>query len=308
MDIGIENKVKKMGRNEEMDGVERAIKRAIGYVIFFVILLVVLFGSMYTVKSGQEGVLLTFGKADVLAREPGLHFKVPIVQKIVKFDVKTAKYEASAAAASRDLQDVSTNIALNYHLQIGDTPRVFAEMGPYYEERVIQPAVQEVVKSVAAKYTAEELITKRPDVKRDIEEQLVERIQPRGIFMESLAITNFEFSQSFTAAIEAKVVAEQEKLQAERILEKKKVEANQVIATAEGTKQANILSAEGIAKKIELESAAEAQKIQRIQAALDKSPQYIEWVKADKWSGDLPKVMMSNSGSSAFIDVTAMTE
>lgn len=297
-----------MGRNEDnVDAVERAMKRAISYVIFFVILLVVMFGSMYTVKSGQEGVLLTFGKADMIAKEPGLHFKVPIVQKIVKFDVKTAKYEAGAQAASRDLQDVSTNVALNYHLLIGDTPRVFSEMGPYYEERVIQPAVQEVVKSVAAKYTAEELITKRPDVKRDIEEQLIERIEPRGIKMESLAITNFQFSEAFTSAIEAKVTAEQEKLKADRDLLRIEVEAAQIAATAKGERDATIARAEGNAQQIKLLGDAEAQRIQRVQASLDKSPQYIEWVKADKWTGELPKVMMTGGDAAPFIDVTAMT-
>ncbi len=296
-----------MVKNNSEDLVQKALKKVLGYVIFFIVVLVVLFGSMYTVKSGQEGVLLTFGKADMNARDPGLHFKVPIVQKIVKFDVKTAKYEAGSTAASKDLQDVSTTVALNYHLLIGDTPRVFAEMGPYYEERVIQPAVQEVVKAITATYTAEELITKRPDVKRDIENALALRIDPRGIKMEMLAITDFTFSESFTHAIEQKVTAEQEKLKADRDLLRIEVEAAQIAATAKGQRDATIARAEGDAQKIKLLGDAEAQRINQVQSALDKSPQYIDWVKADKWNGVLPKVMMDGGTAAPFIDVTAMT-
>jgi len=297
-----------MVRNNKEDVLASALKKTISFVVFFVVVLIVLFGSVYTVKSGQEGVLLTFGKADVNAKDPGLHFKFPIVQKIVKFDVKTAKYEAASTAASKDLQDVSTTVALNYHLLIGDTPRVFAEMGPYYEERVIQPAVQEVVKAVTATYTAEELITMRPMVKADIEEQLAARIDPRGIKMEMLAITDFTFSAAFTQAIENKVTAEQEKLKADRDLLRIEVEAAQIAATAKGHRDATISKAEGNAQEIKLLGDAEAQRINQVQSALDKSPQYIDWVKADRWNGVLPKVMMDSSGSSAFIDVTAMTE
>lgn len=294
-------------RRSDEDMFARAMKKTIGYVIFLVFVVIVLFGSMYTVKSGQEGVLLTFGKADMVARDPGLHFKVPIVQKIVKFDVKTAKYEAASTAASKDLQDVSTTVALNYHLLIGDTPRVFSEMGPYYEERVIQPAVQEVVKAVTATYTAEELITMRPSVKADIEAQLASRIDPRGIKMEMLAITDFTFSEAFTQAIENKVTAEQQKLKADRDLLRIEVEAAQIAATAKGQRDATIARAEGDAQKIKLLGDAEAQRINQVQSALDKSPQYIDWVKADKWTGELPKVMMSGGDATPFIDVTAMT-
>lgn len=284
------------------DGVKKSFSKLLGFVLLIVIALVVVFGSIYTVESGQEGVLLTFGKADMIAKDPGLHFKVPIVQRIVKFDVKTAKFEASVTAASKDLQDVSTTVALNYHLLIGDTPRVFSEMGSHFEVRVIQPAVQEVVKAVTARYTAEELIKKRPDVKKDIEEALSSRIDPRGIKMETLAITDFTFSESFTHAIEAKVVAEQRKQQADRDLLRIEVEAEQIAATARGNRDARIAHAEGQAKEIRLLGDAEAQRIDKVQSALEKSPEYIDWVKADSWDGQLPTFY--GGGMQPFMDVT----
>lgn len=255
--------------------------------IIAVFVLVIVFNSFYTIRSGQEGVLLTFNKADPVAKGDGLHMKVPIVQKIVKFDVQTQKYEAHAAAASKDLQDVSTNVAVNYHLSKGTTPMLFTEIGAAYEERVIQPAVQEVVKAVTAKFTAEELITRREEVKNGIFVLLKERMASRNINVEELAITNFAFSQSFTQAIEAKVTAEQEALTQRNKLEQVKYEAQQLVATAEGQKEAAIAVATG-----------EAEKVKLVQQQLMQSPQYIEYIKAQRWNGALPAFYMAGSSGS----------
>jgi prohibitin 2 len=282
----------KMARMEDMDSdeTEKKIVKAVKIGALVIAGLIIFFGTFYTIQSGQEGVLLTFNKAATDGIQPGLHVKVPLAQKIVKFDVKTQKYQVGAAAASKDLQDVSTDVAVNYHLTAGTTPQVFSEMGVHYEERVIMPAVQEVVKAVTAKFTAEELITKRAEVSNGIYTDLKERLGSRGLLVENIAITNFKFSDSFTQAIEAKVTAEQKSLEQKNLLEKIKYEADQVRAAAQGAKDAKIAQAEG-----------ESRYVQLIQEQLSKSPQYVEYVKWTRWDGVLPYFYMASGSSTPLI-------
>jgi len=250
---------------------------AIGGISLVVIFL--LFSSIYTIQSGQEGVLLTFNKADPVAKEPGFHMKVPIVQKVAKFDMKTLKYVAPASSASQDLQIVTTELAINYRLAAGSSPTVFTEIGMHYEDRVIQPLVQEVVKSTTAKFSAEELITKRSEVKEVIKSKLSELLIERNVIVEEVSMTDFDFSAEFNAAIEAKVTAAQNALKAEQDLERIKIEALQREAQAIGEKNALIAEAEGQAERISL-----------VQRELQSSPQYIEWLTINNWDGALPKV------------------
>ena len=174
-------------------------------------------------------------------------------------------------------------------LQKDVTPELYKTIGTEYIQRVVEPATHEVLKSITAKFTAEELITKRPIVRQEIEDVLRERLAHRGIFIEELAITNFDFSASFNEAIEQKVTAEQQKLRAERDLERIEVEAKQIEATARGEMMAEIARAEG-----------QAQAIGIIEQQLSKSPNYIQYYKLDKWDGVLPKVV---GDANAFIAI-----
>jgi regulator of protease activity HflC (stomatin/prohibitin superfamily) len=286
---------KKMNIEEDLDSIKKKLISGILGVVLVVLVLVCLFGTFYTVRSGEEGVLLTFAKASETAVGAGIHAKVPMVQGVVKFDVKTQKYQVGAAAASKDLQDVSTDVAVNYHLTAGMTPKIFTELGKNYEEKVIMPSVQEVVKAVTAKYTAEELITRRAEVSNDIYNSLRERLQNRGIMVESIAITNFQFSPSFTQAIEAKVTAEQASLEQKNLLEKVKYEAEQLRSQAAGERDAAIARATG-----------EAEKVRLVQMQLMQSPQYIEYVKASRWDGALPQFYMTGSSSPLIMDMPQM--
>jgi len=250
---------------------------------------IIFFSSMYTIQSGQEGVLLTFNKADTVAKTDGLHFKIPFVQRIIKYDVKTLKYVTGASAASKDLQIVTSQLAVNYRLAEGTTPAMFKEVGTAYEDRIIQPLVQEVVKSTTATYTAEELITKRDEVSTVLQGELARLLTPRNIVVEEVSIVDFDFSATFNEAIESKVTAEQKKLEADRDLERIKVEAQQIEATAIGTKNAKIAEAQGDAERIRL-----------VQEELRRSPQYIEWLAVSQWNGELPSV---TGGAVPFVDV-----
>lgn len=231
------------------------------------------------VGAGERGVLLDFGKVTDTTMNPGLNFMMPIKNSVIKIDVQTQVYEAEATAASKDMQDAKTKVALNYHLEPTSVNGLYRDVGVDYRVKLIAPAIQEVVKSSTAKFNAEELITRRQAVKDEIQNGLSQRLITRGINVEQISITNFEFSQQFAQAIEQKVTAQQLALKAENDLKRIEIEARQKVAQAEGEKQATILIAEGRAKEVEI-----------IQKQLTQSPQYINYMAVRSWNGVLPMV------------------
>ena len=261
-----------------------------GFLLFVVIVLI--FTAFYTIQAGHRGVLLTFGKPSMIAREEGLHIKIPLAQTIKKMEVRKQKIEVVADSASMDLQDVQTTIALNFHLSASQVPKLYQEIGNDYSDRIINPAIQESVKATTAKFTAEELITRRSEVRESIKEFITEKLKKYYIIVDDFNIVNFQFSEEFDRAIEAKVTAVQLKLKAEEDLERIKVEAKQAEAEAIGIKNAKIARAEGDARSIEL-----------VEKQLSKSKRYVEWYKVSKWNGELPTV----TAGMPFIDVTPTT-
>jgi len=255
-------------------------------IIFLVVLALFSLNPLILVSAGQRGVLLEWGKPIAVLGE-GIHFRIPVMQSAAILNVRTVKYEVDAASASRDLQDVNTKVALNYHLDPTKTMETFREIGgnENVELAVIAPAIQESVKASTAGYNAEELITLRPAVKQKIEEQLFKRLSDRGIIPETLSITNFAFSPSFTQAIEAKQVAQQQALQAENVLQKVRVEAEQTVASAQGQANATLTKAK-----------AEAQAIQIQGEALKLNTNILTLRYIEKWSGNLPNVVGQNTG------------
>lgn len=253
---------------------------SLGLLILFLVI-----GSMYTVGAGERGIELTWGRAENIAAQPGFNTKIPIAQSVVKMTVQTQKYETAASAASSDLQVVSSKIAVNYHLNPEGVVDLYKEIGINYQDRVIQPAVQEAVKAATATFTAEELITQRPVVKEKIQLSLAERMRSRGIIVEDVNIVDFDFSAQFNEAIEQKVTAEQQKLKAANDLERIKIEAQQVAAQGQGRADAVLAEAK-----------AEAEKIRLVQEQLARSSNYVELQKWQRWDGQLPQYMMNIGG------------
>lgn len=245
------------------------------------ILLMVVFSAFYTVGAGERAIILTWGSPDQVPQGPGLHFKIPMVQTIVKMDVKTLKYEAKASAASQDLQTVTTDVAVNYHINPESVVTIYQTIGLSYQDTVIQPAVQEVVKAITAQYTAEQLITKRAEVKDAIDLTLRERLAKLSIIVDTISITNFDFSPSFNAAIEAKVTTEQNALAAKNKLSQVEYEAQQRITQAEGE-----------AKAIQIQ----AQAIQT-----QGGQEYVQLQAINKWNGILPTY--TGGGAVPFINI-----
>lgn len=279
--------------------------------ILLVIGLVFLLGSWYTIQSGEEGILLTWGRASPGSVGPGFHGKWPIAQEVVKFDVRTQNYGADASsntydsASSKDLQVVKVNVVVNYHLVPDKVPEIFTAVGASYQDTVIVPTLHDTLKAVTAQYTAEELITKREEVRGKMQELLSDKLRPYNIVVEQVSIVKFDFSDQFNQAIEAKVTAEQQKQKAENDLQRIKVEAEQQVATAQGARDAAIASAEGAARTTQLTAEADAEKVRLINEQLQKTPQYIEYVKAQKWDGHLP-VSFSGSGVQPFLNVAPL--
>jgi regulator of protease activity HflC (stomatin/prohibitin superfamily) len=264
----------------------------LGGLIILIIIGVVIASSVQIVDAGNRGVLLHWNAVDLTAPplEEGLHFVVPFQDSVVPLEVRTLKYTKSTTSASKDLQTVSTEITVNYHPTPNSVHYLYKEVGLDYENRVIQPTVEEVVKQVTANYNAEELITKRPQVKADIEAEISARLADFNITTEIVSITDFQFSVLFAQAIEAKVEAEQRALQAENDLRRIEVEARQFEAQSVGIAQANIAEASG-----------EAEAINIINEALSNNPHYLEWLKIQNWDGVLPLVV--GEGGTPFIQI-----
>src|SRR5437867_12882394 len=204
-------------------------------IIAVVLVLLWVFSPFVIVGAGERGVVFNqlHGVEDKILPE-GFSFIIPFVQRVIKMDVRIRKTDTRSTGASKDLQTVATEIVLNYHLFPDRVNKVYQTIGLEYEKRIIDPAVQEIVKAVTAKFTAEELITKRSFVKDEIKTSLHERLTSSNISLDELNITDFQFSKGFNEAIESKQTAEQLALKAQRDLERVKIEGQQQVVQAEG--------------------------------------------------------------------------
>ncbi len=257
-------------------------KIIIAGILVIVAIVVIAGASVQIVDAGFRGVLLHWNAVD-LSQPPlteGLHFVVPFQDHVVNIEVRTQNYAKETASASQDLQTVATTVTINYHPDSETIHKLYKELGLDYQNRIITPAIEETVKQVTANYNAEALITKRPQVKTDIETHIRDRLSRFNIITEVVSITDFKFSPLFESAIENKVEAEQKALQAENDLRRIQVEAKQIEAQAIGTANANIAKAKG-----------EAEAISIINKALAENPHYFEWLKIQKWDGTLPLVV-----------------
>ncbi len=280
-----------------------SMKVIIPVIVGFIILIVVLAASIKIVEAGNRGVLLKFGAVDTsLSLNEGIHFVVPFRDSVIPIEVRTQKIVEDAASASRDLQDVSTQVALNYHVNPDTAQVLYQQLGFDYANRVIAPAIQESVKQVTARFNAENLITNRETVKSEIESQIKQRLAAYNVEVETISITEFQFSEQFRKAVESKVEAEQRALQANNELRRIEIEAQQAEAKAVGERQANIARAEGVRQANVLQAQGEAEAIKIIDVQLRENPRYLDWLKTQRWDGVLPLVT-GGEGATPFIQI-----
>ena len=285
------------------------MKSKVGKIVAIVIAVAILIGILSTcftvVEAGHTGVVLTFGAVSDSVLNEGIHFKIPFVQKVILVNNRTQKIETQGTASSKDLQIVSYEeavpcvsifcetqgtasskdlqivsyvVAVNFRVNNTASADLYKNVGADYSNVIVAPAIQESIKAVTAQFTAEQLITERQSVGDQIKTALSEKINKYGITVEIFNIVNFDFSDEFNAAVEAKQTAQQQALKAEQDLARIEVEAKQKVTQAQ----------------------AEADSIRLIQEALSSAPDYVEYIKWNKWNGELPKVM---SDSGVIVDV-----
>lgn len=266
------------------------IFKIVKHTILLLLALIIIFGSFGTISAGERGVKTRLN-AVIGTIQPGLYFKLPILDGVYAMDVKTRtiNYDKSGDngdnkvtdknlfGASKDLQDVAIGVVVNYHIDPTKVTEIYSQYSSVenYELNVIEPIVREIVKSAASQYTAEELVTKRADYSEKVNNTLSDRFTSKNAILEKFSVTNFEFSQSFTQAIESKVTAVQNAEAAKNKLEQVKFEAQQTIETAKAT--------------------AEAQRISSAALAAQGGSDYVQLKAIEKWSGVLPTTMMPGS-------------
>ena len=259
------------------------IKLAVlGVSLFLVLIIGLILNPFVIITAGRRGVVQTWGAVSDKVLVEGIHWRTPIAQSVAIMDVRTVKYEAEALAYSKDIQTVDAKLALNYHLDPDRTNKVFQEIGKDYESRIINPIMQESLKAISAKFTAQELIEKREQVKEEVKAQLAERLAVRNIIVDELSIVNFDFSPEYEKAVEEKQVAQQDALTAKNKLEQVKFEAEQRVATATAEARAIQIQAEAITQT--------------------GGAEYVNLKAVEKWNGILPTQMIPN-GALPFINL-----
>ena len=235
-------------------------------------ILAIVFSGVYEVEAGNIGIVTRFGAINRVAY-PGINFKLPFIEKVVPLSIRTQKDEVAATAMSENLQVVTSLIAVNYHLDGNRAQEVYQNVGSNYAEIIVAPAIQNTFKAVTAQFSAEELITKRDEVRMMAEEELTKQLEPYFIVVENFNIVNFDFSEEYQNAIEAKQVAQQQVETSKQKLAQAEIDAQTVIAQAQGQ--------------------ADAQKALKDTGALTE--EYLQYLFLTKWNGVLPSVMGSVS-------------
>ncbi|MEK3749980.1 prohibitin family protein [Paenibacillus sp. FSL E2-8871] len=254
------------------------------------VLIVLLVGanSFVSVEYGHVGLYKTFGKLNDNTLSPGIHFKVPFIQTVIQVNTQVTKAETDTSASSKDLQPVSTHVAVNYSVNKASAFNLMNNIGGNFDNVIINPAIQEIVKEVTAKYPAEDLITRRDVVSSEISEHLTARLAKYDLIVNDINIVNFKFSEAFNQSIEAKQVAQQQALKAENDLRRIEIEAKQKIAQAQAEAESLRLKKQEVTPEL-----VQLKQIEVQEKALEK------------WNGVLPSV---TGGATPFVDVQSLTK
>ena len=249
-------------------------KRVVLPVLGAIIVIIILANSLTIVQAGHTGVVLTLGRVEENVLQEGLHAKIPFIQSVAMIDNRITKLEVSTEAFSKDLQTVQTTIAINYRVDTSKSFSIYKNIGRDYESILVVPAVNEVLKAIAAEYTAEESVTNRSLISEGLIVGLNEKLNDIGLYVTDVNIINFDFSDAYIIAIEEKQVAQQQLLKAE-------TEKQTKITNAEAEAEANRILAESITDTL------------------------VEYNKIEKWNGQLPQV---TGGASSILDVSSFLE
>ncbi len=249
-------------------------------VIIVALLFLVALNTFVVVDAGHTGVIVTLGKVNEGVLQEGIHTKIPFIQRVVMIDNRIRKLEVNTEAFSKDLQSINTVLAINYRVDTAKSYSIYKNIGADYEQVLVLPAVNEALKAITARYTAEQSVTNRALISEGLVEGLNEKLNAIGLYVTDVNIINFDFSEAFITAIEEKQVAQQKLLKAET------------------EKQTAITNAEAEAASVKIRAEAEAEANRVISESLNS--QIIENKKIEKWDGKLPSV---TGGAGAFVDI-----
>ncbi len=254
-----------------------AVKVVVALVAIF--LLAGFLGSWVTIQAGHRGVVMHWGKVQPQVLDEGLHFTCPFMTSVQKLSVRVDKNQVKANGASKDMQTVTTDVAVNWHLKAEDVQKVFQTVGgkEVIVENILTPAVNEVFKAACSRLAASDILAKRMQLKEDVDKSLNSRLAKYNIIVDDISIVDINFGEEFSKAIEAKQVAEQEAEQAKYTAMKATQEALAKVNTAKGD--------------------AEAQRL--VQSTLTGA--ILKQKAIDKWDGKFPVVM--GSGSLPLLDM-----
>lgn len=262
---------------------EKIKKISILIAIVAVVAITGVISTVAAVPTGYVGVKTRFGKVQEDVIQEGLNTKMPFIEKIVKIDCKTKKTEVTSEGSTKDMQTVNITIAVNYNVNKDTANKLYREVGLEYEDIIINPAIQESIKSPMAQYTAEELITKRAEVSNKIQEAIAAKITDKGFNITEFNIINIDFSEEFDKAIEAKAVKQQEVVAAQAELEKQKIQNEKEIAAAQKDAEVMRLKNEQITE--------ETLRLKELE---------VEQSLINKWNGSLPTTVLNDSISGFF--------
>jgi regulator of protease activity HflC (stomatin/prohibitin superfamily) len=255
-------------------------------LLVLVFIVVVALNAYTIVPAGQRGIMLQLGAVKSKVYTEGLHFRVPFIQEILPIDVRVQKAESDQTAASKDLQVVTTTVAVNFHLNPEEVNKLYQSVGLSFKERIVDPAVSEALKAATAQYTAEELISKRSEVSLKVKEVLASKLATYNMQLDEINITEFKFSTEFNNAIEQKQIAEQQALKAKLDLQRIEIEAQQKIEQAKAEAESLRLQKQEVTKEL---------------VDLRKIEAQMEAIK--KWDGKMPNV---TGGAVPFLDVNSV--
>ncbi|MCK9594214.1 MAG: prohibitin family protein [Candidatus Omnitrophica bacterium] len=254
---------------EQRDTINFAINWLIKTGVF-VVALVIFFGSFYVIGVGQVGVIFNQATGQTKSVQSGFNLKMPVIEQLSVFDIRTQRIDIVEDCASKDLQLVRMKTVINYHLDYTKVNEIFTKVGRDYTDKIIIPITNEIAKSLVSQYTVENIIVKRAELKDAIEVALRVKLGEYFIVIESVNLVNVDFTPEFNRIVEAKQIEEQKIKTAEY----KKMQAAQ-------NKEAVILEAEGESKRQEL-----------IKATVNPQIVSLEWIK--KWDGKLPVTMLGD--------------
>lgn len=251
-------------------------KIIIGTIV--VLIVIIIANMMTTVPTGHVGIKTRFGKVQDTTINEGLNIKVPFIEKIVRIDCRTQKIELTSATATKDLQEVTFKIAVNYNIVKKTANELYRDTGVNFQDIIVNPAILESIKAVTAQYTAEELITKRSEVSNKMQETLKEKIETKGFNVVDFNIIDLDFSAEYNQAIEKKQVAEQQAKQAEYELQKAKVENEKKVENAKAEAEVMRLQNQEITEK-----------------TLELKELEVQEKMIEKWNGQLPTTTLGDN-------------